>query len=313
MRSTFIKTLEKLAENDGSIFMLTADLGFRLFDRFRDLYPKRFLNIGVAEADMIGVAAGLSLSGKNVYCYSIAPFLTMRCLEQVRVDLCYQNLDVKLIGVGAGWSYGLEGMTHHGIEDVAVMRSLPNMTVVAPGDPMEAESLVKESAVHRGPLYIRLGKDKDPQVHKAVPNVKIGRGIIMTGGGDITVIATGTMLHTAVVAVDMLASRGVDAMLISMHTIKPLDRELVEKCAKDSKAIFTLEDHGIVGGLGSAVAEVLAEFGYRGLFRRIGLPSSYCSDIGGRDYLCERHYLTPEAIVRRVLLECRQITEKITV
>ncbi len=313
MRTTFVKTLEKLAENDSSIFLLTGDLGFRLFDRFRDAYPQRFLDVGVAEANMVGVAAGLALSGKNVYCYSIATFLTTRCLEQIRIDLCYQNLNVKLIGVGAGWSYGLEGMTHHAIEDISIMRSLPNMTVVAPGDPLEAGAVITESAIYKGPLYIRLGRDNDPQVHKGIPNFKIGKGIIINKGSDLTIIATGTMLHAARIVLDILASKGLSATLISLHTIKPLDVNLIQKCAKESKVIFTIEEHSIIGGLGSAVAEILMESGYRGLFRRIAIPDKYCSDIGGAEYLREKHGLTPETITNRILREYEQMRRETTV
>ncbi len=313
MRSTFIKSLEKFAEEDDSLFLLTGDLGFRLFDRFRDAYPQRFIDAGVAEANMIGVAAGLALSGKNVYCYSIATFLTTRCLEQIRIDLCYQNLNVKLVGVGAGWSYGLEGMTHHAIEDISIMKSLPNMTVVAPGDPLEAEAVIAESVIYKGPLYIRLGKDNDPQVHKSIPNFKIGKGMIIDKGRDLTIIATGTMLHATKTALGILASKGLRATLISMHTIKPLDVELIEECAKDSKAIFTIEEHSITGGLGSSVAETLIELNYKGLFRKIGLPDKYGPDIGGRDYLQQKHHLTPAAIATRILTECNPNLGEITV
>ncbi|MFC2040950.1 transketolase family protein [Chloroflexota bacterium] len=307
MRNTFIKTIETLAEKDDSLFLLTGDLGFRLFDRFRDAYPQRFLDVGVAEANMIGVAAGLALSGKNVYCYSIATFLTTRCLEQIRIDLCYQNLNVKLIGVGAGWSYGLEGMTHHAIEDISIMKSIPNMTVVAPGDPLEAKAVITESASHQGPLYIRLGKDNDPPVHRSIRNFRIGKGIIITKGSDLTIIATGTMLPTAKTALDILKNQGLSATLISIPTIKPLDLKLIEECAEYSKAIFIIEEHSIMGGLGSSVAETLIYLNYRGLFRKIGLPDKYCPDIGGRDYLCQMHHLTPKAIASRILTEYKQI------
>lgn len=303
MRTTFARTLEGLAEIDDSIFLLTADLGFKLFDRFRCVYPDRFINVGVAEANMIGVAAGLALSGKNVYCYSIVPFLTMRCLEQTRVDLCYQNLNVKLVGVGGGLSYGLEGMTHHAIEDISIMRSLPNMTVVAPGDVLEVEAVVKRSSNHKGPIYIRLGRDGEPQVHEVLPRFEIAKGIVIKSGSDIAIIATGTMLHPAKVAADTLRSRGLSVSLISMHTIKPLDEDLVEQCARQSEAIFTVEEHSIIGGLGSAMAEALIELGYKGFFRRIGLPDRYCPDIGRVEYLRERCGLASESIVNRILRE----------
>ena len=298
-----MKTLEKLAVTDSNIWLLTADLGFRLFDRFRSTQPDRFVNVGVAEANMIGIAAGLTLSGRNVYCYSIIPFLTMRCLEQIRVDLCYQNLDVKLLGAGGGLAYGFEGMTHHAVEDVSIMRSLPNMTVVVPGDSLEIEAIMNESATHRGPLYIRLGTDGSPQVHQTRPELKIGKGIVLNEGGDIGIIANGTMLHTAKIVSETLVSRGMAVTLISMPTVKPLDRGLVAECARGCRAIFTIEEHSIIGGLGSAVAEVLAEMGYRGLFRRIAIPDAYGSDIGTAEYLREKCGLTPGVIINHILSE----------
>jgi len=308
MRTAFINTLLNLAEDDHSIFMLTADLGYGLFDRFRDAYPTRFVDIGVAEANTIGIAAGLSLSGKNVYCYSIATFLMMRCFEQIRIDLCYQNLNVKLIGVGAGWSYGLEGMTHHAIEDVAIMRALPNMTVVAPGDPLEAMAAIKESAFYSSPMYIRFGKNNDPQVHNDISDFKIGKGIVMREGDDLTIIASGTMLHTAKQITDMLIKEGISTRLISMHTIKPLDEDIIMKCAKDSAAIFTIEEHSVIGGLGSAVVEVLLELKYSGLFSKIGLPDTYTPGYGSRDYLHQIHNLDAHSLADRIVKEYRQLT-----
>jgi transketolase len=314
MRTAFVRTVEDLAQKDGNIFLLTADLGFGLFDKFRAAYPKRFLNVGVAEANMIGVAAGLALSGKNVYCYSIATFLTTRCFEQIRIDLCYQNLNVKLIGAGAGWSYGLEGMTHHAIEDISIMKSLPNMTVVAPGDPVEAQAVIAESATYRGPLYIRFGKNNDLRIHKDLPDFRIGKGtVIDRGNSGLTIIASGTMLPTAKSVLDTLASRGLMATLISMPTIKPLDESLIRECATESQAIFTIEEHSIIGGLGSSVADTLMDLNYRGLFRKIGLPDKYCPAIGGRNYLLEKHYLTPEAIADRISTEYKQIRREIAV
>jgi transketolase len=303
MRSVFIKTLEKLASVDNRIFLLTGDLGFKTFDKFRDSFQERFINVGVAEANMIGIAAGLALSGKNVYCYSIIPFLTMRCLERIRIDLCYHNLNVKLIGAGAGLVYGLEGVTHHAIEDIAIMRSLPNMTVVAPECPLEVEALIKESHAYKGPLYIRLGREGEPCVHNSAPEFKIGRGIIVRKGRDISIIATGIILYQAKIASEILINEGLDVTLIGMHTIKPLDKDIIKYCANNNKAIFTLEEHSIIGGLGSAVSEFLLEICYKGLFRKIALPDEYCSYIGGHHYLLGKYGLSPEAIKDFILKE----------
>ena len=230
----------------------------------------------------------------------------MRCLEQIRVDLCYQNLDVKLLGAGGGLAYGFEGMTHHAVEDVSIMRSLPNMTVVVPGDSLEIEAIMNESATHRGPLYIRLGTDGSPQVHQTSPELKIGKGIVLNEGGEIGIIANGTMLQTAKIVSETLVSRGLAITFISMPTVKPLDEGLIAECARGCGAIFTIEEHSIIGGLGSAVAEVLAESSYRGLFRRIAIPDAYGSDIGRVEYLREKYGLTPEVIMNKILSEYEQ-------
>jgi len=298
MRTTFIKVLEELAKKDRDVFLLTADLGFKLFDGFRAKFPENFFNMGVAEPNMIGVAAGLALAGKKVYCYSMIPFLIMRTLDQIRVDICYHQAGVKLIGVGGGLTYGREGMTHHAIEDLAVMRALPGMTVIAPGDPLEAEAAVRASLDYPGPLYIRLGGNNDPRVHEGRFDFQIGRGIVIRQGRDLTVLAAGTMLKTAQSAVNRLLALGLEAGLISLPTIKPLDEALILDQAALCRAVFTIEEHSRIGGLGSAVAEVLAEAGWAGLFRRIGLPDRYGGVVGRADYLREKSGLSEEQVFK---------------
>ena len=308
MRKVFFQTLQEIVKKDSSIFLLTGDLGVIFFYDLKNIDPKRFINVGVAEANMIDIAAGLSMSGKNVYCYSIIPFLVMKTLEQIRIDLCYNNLNVKLLGAGGGLVYGVEGITHHAIEDIAVMRSLPNMTVVAPGDAREAEALAKASVSYPSPLYIRFGRDSDPVIHEKEFEFEIGKGIVVKEGKDICLIATGTMLYLAKIASDILEKQGLNVTLISMHTIKPLDTELIKNCAKNYKAIFTLEEHNIIGGLGSAVAEVISELNYGKLFQRIGIPDKYSfPNVGGPDYLREKFGLTPEIIAQTILKEYKKL------
>jgi transketolase len=302
MRTTFVKTLTELAHENENVFLLTADLGFKLFDEFRHDFPDRFINVGVAEQNMIGVGAGLSLSGKNVYCYSMIPFLILRALEFIRVDLCYQNLNVKLIGVGGGLTYGLEGVTHHAIEDIAIARALPNLTVVAPGDPVEARGIIRESTDYPGPLYVRLGGNNDPVVHKDGQEVAIGKGIVLQEGEGVTLFCTGGTLPAAKAALEIIEiEKKVRPTLISLHTIKPLDTRLVSMHAKRSHAVFTVEDHSVIGGLGSAVGETLLEQGYTGLFRRIGLPDQYSPVVGRSSYLKQVCGLTAEGIAERIV------------
>jgi len=304
MRKTFFETLEKIAKDDTNIFLLTADLGVKFIDSFKTFQPKRFINAGIAESNMIGVAAGLAMSGKNVYCYSIIPFLIMRAFEQIRIDICYNDLNVKLLGSGGGLVYGAEGVTHQAIEDIALMRSLPNMAIVAPGDALEAKAVAEASVNYKGPLYIRFGRDIDTSIHQEESfDFEIGKGIVINRGKDICLIATGSMLYLAKLAIPGLESKGLRTTLVSMHTIKPLDKSLVEECLKDHRAIFTIEEHNIVGGLGSAVCEVVAESRFKGIFKRIGIPDEYCSDIGRVDYLREKVGLAPQNIVNLILGE----------
>lgn len=301
MRNTFFRVLEEMAQNHDDIYLLTADLGFKLFDNFKFKYPEKFFDVGVAESNMIGIAAGLSLSGKNVYCYSIIPFLIMRAYEQIRVDIAYHNLNVKLIGVGGGFTYGLEGFTHFGVEDLALMRALPNMTIVVPADPKEAEQLVGISYEYPSPLYIRLGRTGEPSIHSYVPNFEIGKGMILSEGEDVAIFAIGNMVYQAKQAIDTLLKEGLTVTLINMHSLKPLDTDLIKECASIHQAIFTIEEHSIIGGLGSAVAEVLSENSYKGIFRRIGIPESLKNIIGNADYLRYRYGFTSENISRSIL------------
>lgn len=302
MRKIFINTLIKLAENDKDIYLLTGDLGFSVLEKFAEKFPKRFFNMGVAEANAIGTAAGLALSGKTVFVYSIVPFITMRCFEQIRNDLCIQNLNVKLIGVGGGLCYGTAGPTHHSIVDVAIMRALPNMTVFCPGDSLETKECVKSAISRQGPVYIRLGKSGESKVHQEIFHFEIGKGITIKNGNDITIIATGNILYNAKQVADKLINKGISCNLISMPVVKPIDKEIILKAAKKTKAIFTIEEHSLIGGLGSAVAEVLAESENKVLFRKIALPDKFCRDVGNQDYLRIKNGLSVEKILNNILL-----------
>ena len=301
MRNIFVKKITQLAKTNKNIFLLTGDLGFKLFDEFRKNYPKRFFNIGVAEANMIDISAGLSLSGKNVYCYSIASFLIMRAFEQIRIDICFQNLNIKLLGGGTGLSYGLEGITHHTIEDFAIMKSLPNMTVVAPGDIKEAEAIAKESVKYKGPIYIRLPKQANESIYPKNKKIKIGKGEIIEYGKNICLIATGSMLYNSKIALEKLKKQGLKPTLVSIHTIKPIDKNLIKKLSKKYKAIFTIEEHSLIGGLGTSVAEILLENKYKGMFKKIALPDKYSYYIGHLPYLYDKYGLSPEKIYKNIL------------
>jgi transketolase len=240
VRTAFIETLKDLAGQDERIWLLCADLGFSVLETFAQSFPKRYVNVGVAEQNMAGVAAGLALSGKIVFTYSIANFPVIRCLEQIRNDVCAHNLNVKVVSVGGGFAYGSAGYTHHGTEDLAMMRTLPNMTVLAPGDPVETRLLTVAATERPGPCYLRLGKAGEPIVHTSQPQITIGGALAMT-----------------MKAASELAALGVSVSVLSMPSLSPLDDDAILRAARNTGRIVTVENHG-VGGLGSAVAEVLA-------------------------------------------------------
>ncbi len=309
MRQAFYDRLEQIARSDKNLYILTANLGFRFLDRIRSTCSEQFLDVGVAEANMISLAAGMSTCGKNVYCYSIIPFLTMRAYEQVRVDVCYHGLKVKLVGMGAGFTYGLEGFTHFGIEDLALMRALPELHIVAPDTVENAVKVAELSYSHPFPLYIRLGR---AGVHSpdAQPSIRrIGEASVVREGRHLAIIATGNMVPVCDVVAGQLARDGIAATLVNMHTIRPFDSEMVRRCAAEHPIIVTAEEHSITGGLGSAVAEVLAEAPYTGRFARIGIPEKLDTVIGHADYLWDHYGLSAQKIYSRLMKMLKQESE----
>ena len=295
MRSAFISTVVDLAAERRDLWVVAGDLGYSVLEAFASRHPERYLNAGVAEQNMTGVAAGLALAGKTAITYSIANFPVFRCLEQVRNDICYHNLDVKIVAVGGGLAYGSAGYSHHAVEDLAVMRSLPNMLVFAPADPVETRLVTRAALAHRGPCYIRLGKAGEPVLHESEPRFEIGKGIVVRDAGLAALISTGGMLGTCLKASDELGRRGHGARVISMPTVHPVDRELLRELAGSTRAIVTVEEHGI-GGLGSAVAEVLAELPERPAFRAVRLDGEPVALAGSQDALRAERGLTPALI-----------------
>lgn len=287
MRNAFMEALCTAAEKDERIWLLTADLGYSVLEPFRDRFGKRYVNVGVAEQNMTGVAAGLAKCGKIVFTYSIANFPTLRCLEQIRNDVCYHNCSVKVVAVGAGFSYGALGYTHHGVEDLSIMRSLPNMTVVSPADPVETRLATAALAERPGPSYLRLGKGREPIVHATAPaDFAIGKALLVRPGDDLAIISSGALLPMALETAKELARDGVETRVLSMHTIKPLDVEAVISAGRATGAVLTLEEHSVTGGLGSAVAEVLAESDLpKVAFKRVGVPDAIHHIVGSTSYL----------------------------
>ena len=302
MRTAFLNELFELAKQDPRIVFMTGDLGFSVVEKFMQELPNQFVNAGVAEENMTGMAAGMAMSGKIVFTYSIANFPTLRCLEHIRNDVCYHKANVKIVSVGGGFAYGSMGATHHATEDLGVMRMLPGITVIAPGDPLEARCATRAVVEHSGPCYLRLGKAGEPEVHKGPIQFELGKAVKFRDGDDLTLISTGGLLQTAAKVADSLACQGIQARVLSMHTLKPLDAASVLQAARETGAVFTLEEHSITGGLGSAVAEALAESeDSKVLFRRIGLPTVFSPHLGTQEYMQKQHGLDPQSIVEAVL------------
>ncbi|MEW6277013.1 MAG: transketolase C-terminal domain-containing protein [Candidatus Eremiobacterota bacterium] len=301
MRTAFIQAMTGLAASDPNVVLVVGDLGFSVVESYRERFPSQYLNAGVAEQNMTGLAAGLAMAGKRVFTYSIANFPTLRCVEQVRNDVCYHNANVTVVSVGGGLAYGSLGPSHHASEDMAVMRSLPGMRVVCPGDPVEAREATLALGTTDGPGYLRLSKTGEPVIHQDLKSFEIGRAIPVRAGRQAALLATGAILENALKAAEMLAAQGLDCQVWSFHTVKPLDASAVLQAAQTGHVV-TVEEHSILGGLGSAVAEVLAEAELPRpvRFRRLGLRNEFCPVAGSQNYLRKLYGLHPEGLAASV-------------
>ncbi len=302
MRNAFAKELTELATADARIVLLSGDIGNRLFDDFKAKCPGRFLNCGVAEANMVSMAAGMAMSGLRPVAYTITPFITTRCLEQIRVDVCYHNVPVVLVGVGAGLSYATLGPTHHSCEDIAFLRVIPGMTVLCPGDPVEVRLALRAALAQEGPVYIRMGKKGEPVVHRQPPDFRIGKAIPLREGTDVCILATGTILPEALRAAESLAAEGVSAAVASFHTVKPLDAEYLKTVFGGFPLVATVEEHSAMGGLGGAVAEWLTEqpTGRRARLLRIGTRDEFLHASGELEFAREHFGLSAHALTGRI-------------
>lgn len=300
-RATFGIAAVELGNIIGNLMVLTADLSTSSgLERFKKTFPDKFLDVGIAEQNMMGIAAGLASEGFKVITATIAPFQTMRCCEQIRVNLGYMGQNVCMVGVGSGIAFGMLGYTHCCIEDVAIMRSIPGITVISPADCGETVKAVLAAIHHKESVYIRLtGATNNPQVYKNDYNFEIGKAITLAEGSDITIIATGTMVYESLTAAGILSEKGISATVVNMHTIKPLDTLVIEKACKSSKLIVTVEEHSIIGGLGSAVAE------YKSTVKKsppqffIGLPDRFGKS-GEYKYQLESQGLTARQIAEKI-------------
>ncbi|MFH2068908.1 MAG: transketolase C-terminal domain-containing protein [Candidatus Omnitrophota bacterium] len=301
MRKIFNKTLLELAKKNKRIYMVLADIGYGEIEPFRDTFPERYFNVGVAEQNMTGVACGIALEGNIAVTYSIANFPTLRCLEQIRNDVCYHNANVKIVIIGGGVSYGPLGISHHSTEDIAIMRALPNLVVLCPCDCVEAEAATRAMIEYDGPVYYRCGYKGEKDIHQKKINFKIGKAIRVKEGKDAAIIFTGPIGYNVLLASDILAKKGINCRLVSLPTIKPIDARMIKDCARETGAIITVEEHNLSGGMGGTVAEVLVDNNITGIkFKRIALPDIYVSLVGSQEWLRGKYGMSPEAIAKTV-------------
>lgn len=300
MRNEFAAELTEIASEDDRLVLLSGDIGNRLFDKYKARFPERFYNCGVAEANMMSIAGGMAMSGLRPITYTITPFTTTRCLEQIRVDVCYHNVPVIIIGVGAGLAYAANGATHHSCEDIAILRTLPNLKVICPGDAWEVRAAMRACLKQDGPAYIRMGKKGEPIVHSSMPDFTIGKAIVMQTGKEVCLLSTGNMLPSVLEAANTLEKQGLTTQVVSFHTVKPLDEELLKEVFSTFGLVVTVEEHSIIGGLGGAVAEWLADnHSQKARLLRIGVADKFLHEAGEQEYAREYFGLTPEAITHK--------------
>lgn len=304
MRDTFVRTLIGLAKENKNIELITGDLGFGVLKPFWEQLPDQFTNAGIAEQNMTTVAAGMALEGKIVFTYSIGNFPTLRCLEQIRNDCAYHQANVKIVCVGGGFAYGSLGMSHQATEDLAILRALPDVVVLAPGDLVEAEEATKAMVNDPGTCYLRLGRGGEKRIHDHIDNFQIGKAIQVKDGEKIAIFSTGAIFEEVEGAYDILTQKGFSPAVYTFPTVKPIDAEVIRDCAQRFDYIVTCEEHNIVGGFGSAVAEVMAEMkAKKASLIRIGLNDQYAVLVGNQKYLREKYGMSAEKIAARIEAE----------
>ncbi len=302
MRLAFVETLLEAIKKDKNIILITGDLGYGVLTEIWEKYPQQFINAGISEQNMAAVACGMALEGKIVFIYSIANFPTFRCLEQIRNDILYHKANVKIVALGAGFSYGTAGMSHHATEDIAIMGSLPNLTVFSPCDQTETKAVTKASIELNSPCYIRLGKGGEPQIHSNDISFQVGRAIEIISGNKICIIATGSIIIEALEAAKSLNKMGISTALLSMPTINPIDDKAIQKFGQIADVIVTVEEHNINGGLGSLVANILASIsGKTALLKKVGIHGGFSSVVGSQEFLREYNQIKARDIVNLIV------------
>jgi len=301
MRNAFADEITQLAMVNKRIVLLSGDIGNKLFDQFKQSDTQRFYNCGVAEANMMGVAAGMALSGLRPIVYTITPFTTTRCLEQIRVDVCYHHVPVIIVGTGSGLSYAELGPTHHSLEDIAILRTLPGMCIFAPCDAAELRLILRAVLKQDRPAYIRIGKKGEPAIHADTPELQIGRVIVLQTGHDVVFISSGTILPEVLKAAAQLNQLNISAEVVSCHTIKPLDIDYLQQAISRFKLLISVEEHGLIGGLSSAIAEWHIQQSHTIPQLNLGTPDEFMHEVGSQEYARQKYGLTSDAIVQRVI------------
>lgn len=302
MRDTFVRTLVECAKEDKNIELITGDLGFGVLKPFWEQCPDQFTNAGIAEQNMTGVAAGMALIGKNVFTYSIGNFPTLRCIEQIRNDCAYHNANVKVVCIGGGFVYGSLGMSHQATEDLAMLRALPDVVVLAPADLVEAEECTKALAKYQGTAYLRLGRGGEKRIHEKIENFQIGKAIKVCDGEKVAIFSAGAIFEEVEPCKQILQENGITPAVYTFPTVKPIDKVTIEKVAKEVDLIVTCEEHNVIGGFGSAVAEVMAEMKDRkATLLRVGLNDEYSIRVGNQKYLRQQYGIDSISIASKIL------------
>lgn len=300
MRSRVVETVLSLAKEDKNVILITGDLGFGVLKPYWEAVPEQFLNAGIAEQSMTGIAAGMALEGKTVFTYSIGNFPTLRCYEQIRNDCAYHNANVKIICVGGGFVYGSLGMSHHATEDISALRALPDVTVLAPADADEAEAAVRAMYRTPGTFYLRLGRGGEPMVRSELNDFALGKAIPVCEGEKVAIFSTGAIFDEVQGAITMLREQGIQPAAYTFPTVKPIDAALISEAAQRFDLIVTVEENTVVGGFGSAVAEVLSARSSHAKLLRIGIEDTYSSIVGTQKYLRDHYGLSAEKIAQRI-------------
>ncbi|MFP3153778.1 transketolase [Lachnospiraceae bacterium ZAX-1] len=301
MRKAFINALNDIAFENKDIMALISDNGAIVYDKYRKELPEQYLNLGISEANMIAAAAGMSTLGLIPFIYTISNFLTMRGFEFIRNDVCLNNANVKIVGTGAGFAYSVLGATHHATEDIAVMRVLPNLTIFSPASPLETAAMTAQASQIEGPVYLRIGTGNTPEIYEESYKFLAGKGITLKNGKDVAIIGTGGILSEAIKAHAILEEIGIVARIINIHTIKPIDEQIIIKAAQETKKIFTLEEHSTIGGLGDAVGDVLLRHGCTMKhFEKIGLIDTFAKGYGSYEHLKKVNRLDAQSLVNRI-------------